>query len=684
MSLDPNALPSLKKQPLEASWETISRLDWQLWLLAVLVIITLGMGVLSFMFPTVFWAKEGLVLKAPERAFYGLCVLLCLTLAYLLQKQNKLREIKRGIMAERERREKELIHTAFHDALTDLPNRPLLLDRLRLSLARAKRHQEYRFAMIYIDLDRLKVVNESMGHQVGDQVLVEIARRLQRCLRPEDTVARLGGDEFGILLDNMTQMSDISHAVERIQSVLSSPISLAGQDIFANASMGISLSSMGYEEAEDLLRDADTAMHRAKAQGTGQYAVFDASMHEYAVLLLNTESSLRRAMERQEFELHYQPIVWLRTGHVAGLEALVRWRHPDRGLLSPAEFIPIAESAGLILSLTQSLLQQAYLQLQKWHVECPASWPLNVSVNLPAKYLTREDLVESIISAIAEHGLQPHSIRLEITENQLMDNAESIKRALLHLNNSGIRIHIDDFGTGFSSLSYLSTFQVDAIKIDQSFVRNLSGNGKNAAIVRSINSLGHNLAIDVIAEGIETVEQLNYLKAVKCQYGQGYYFARPMEPKTVSGVLAEWFPASREKRMIAPRLLTFELFSELEQPALLEIAQTCEEINIPSGAVIIHQGQVGDFAYLMEEGSVGVYDGEADDSDCFVVLQAPAVFGEMALVNPEGTRTASVKALSNLRLLTVPIIPCLSFLRRFPVLKKNLDRLIAGRERSGH
>lgn len=671
-----------KQQPPDSLWLTIDRMDWQLWVLALLLISVLGAGLLGLMFPTAFWPGIDLPLVHPERAFYGLAVLLGLTLAYLLQKQAKLRRIKLALIAERQQWEEQLLHNAFHDALTDLPNRALLLDRLRVCLTRAKRHKNSQFAVVFIDLDRFKLVNDSMGHRIGDQVLVQVARRLQRCLRAADTVARLGGDEFGILLEDVQQIGDVSHVIERVRQELALPVYVEGREVFTSASMGIALSATGYEEAEDLLRDSDTAMYRAKAQGTGQHEVFDASMHEYVVKLLSLETDLRRAIERREFVLQYQPIVFLPTGQITGLEALVRWRHPDRGLLPPVEFLPTAEATGMLALVTRLVLQQVCRQVQKWHEECPASWPLSVTVNVPARYLTKKEQVEEIISVISEFGSRPHSIRLEITENQLMENAESIKRALLRLSNSGARVYIDDFGTGFSSLSYLSTFQVDALKIDQSFIRNLNGNDKTAAIVRSILSLGQNLGIDVIAEGIETAEQLSYLQGVKCQYGQGFYFAQPMDPEEVSGSLVEWFPASRDKRTITSRLRAFQLFAELNLEELLEIAQACEEVFIPSGSVVIHEGQIGDFAYLIEEGSVGIYHGETDSPEFFAVLEAPSTFGEMALMNPEGIRTASVKALSNLRLLTFPIIPCRSFLRRIPKLNENLLQLVA--QRSSH
>lgn len=678
--MDSNSVPRPPKNATaDVSWVSIDRMDWQLGLLTILLILVLGTGLLSFMFPAVFWARSEKLLVSEDRAFYGLCTLLGLTMAYLLQRQIQLRRLKRGLMIERKGWEEDLIHNAFHDALTGLPNRSLLLDRLTLSLARANRHKEYQFAVIFIDLDRFKMVNDSMGHRTGDQVLGEVARRLQRCIRTEDTVARLGGDEFAILLENVKHISDLSRATERIKKDLSLPINLEGREIFTSASMGIALSSTGYENAEDLLRDSDTAMYRAKAQGTAQYVVFDASMHEYAVRVLSVETALRRAMERDELILYYQPIVWLRTGQVAGLESLVRWRRSDDDILPPSEFLQIAETSGMLADISRTLLHQACNQARKWQVLYPSSWPLSITVNLPAKFLANEDHVEEVISVISQYGTRPHKIRLEITENQLMENAESIKRALLRLRDFGTRIYIDDFGTGFSSLSYLSTFQVDALKIDQSFVSNLSGNDTNSSIVRSVISLGHNLGIDVIAEGIETAEQLSYLQAARCQYGQGYYFFKPLTPEEVGSSIEKWFPPSREKWALATRLAAFELFSELDHENLLEIAQTCEEVHVDSDTVIIREGQMGDFAYLMEEGSVGIYKEDDGDADFIAVLHASAVFGEMALVNPEGIRSASVKALSKLRLLTIPIIPCLSFLRRFPTIKRNLLRLVAER-----
>ena len=475
MTTDPSRpLPGDDQSP-EVSWEKIERLDWQLGALSMLLIFVLGMGLIGFMYPTVFLPIVGRSFTDPERTFYGFWALLGITLGYLLHKQATIRQMRRrGLLTERKRWEKELTQKAFYDTLTGLPNREVLLDRLQRTLARAKRNKDYQFALIFVDLDRFKWVNDSMGHHIGDQLLVQVARKFQQSLRAVDTVARLGGDEFGLLLEDVKQMSDIFHTLERVQKELSSPISLEGREVYTSASMEIALSSTGYEQPEDFLRDADTAMFRAKAQGPGRHMVFDASMHEHAVKVLELETDIRRAIERQELVLHYQPIVRLYTGQVVGLEALVRWSHPVRGLISPDEFLPAAEVAGLMDSITRLLLVKVCRQVLKWQQECLTCWPLSVSINLPPQYLTKENQVEGIISTISEHHLQGHSIRLEITEDQLMANTESINRALLRLIDSGIRVYIDDFGTGFSSLSYLSTFHVDALKIDRSFICNLN------------------------------------------------------------------------------------------------------------------------------------------------------------------------------------------------------------------
>ncbi len=330
--------PRTSQSSLDSSWASIERRDWHLWLVAFLLIFVLGLGLLSFMFPAAFWERGGIV-QAPDRAFYGFSLLLVLTLAYLFQKESKLRELKRLQWEER------LVHNAFHDPLTDLPNRLLFLDRLGLCVSRAKRNSDYLFAVLYMDLDRFKMVNDSMGHALGDQLLVEVGRRLQTSLRDTDTVSRLGGDEFAVLMDDIRHPNDVTRAVERVREQFLLPMNLDGREVFTTASIGVALSSPGYHSAEDLLRDADTAMYRAKGAGEGRHEVFDKSMHEQAVRLLKIETDLRRAIERKELRLEYQPIMAFIPDCLPGFEALVRWKHPELACSPPGEFIPVAEQS---------------------------------------------------------------------------------------------------------------------------------------------------------------------------------------------------------------------------------------------------------------------------------------------------------------------------------------------------
>jgi diguanylate cyclase (GGDEF)-like protein len=442
-----------------------------------------------------------------------------------------------GRLIERKQFERKLFHNAFHDALTNLPNRSLFLDRLGLSMARAKRHASYFFAILFVDLDRFKLVNDSLGHQAGDQLLIEIGRRIRNCVRATDTVSRLGGDEYGILLEDFQQWSDVPRAVERIRTALQSPISVKGREVFTTASIGIALSSTGYEEVEAPLRDADTAMYRAKSEGPGRYVVFDPSMHQHAVTRLQLENDLWRAVERGELRLHYQPIVELATGRIAGFEALVRWQHPERGLVSPGEFLPIAEETELIIPITEWVLEEACRQVRKWLTEQAVKLPFSVNTNLSAKYLAKPELLEKIEALLSKHGLDPSCLKLEITEGQILKDPIAMGRTLTCLSDSGIKVQIDDFGTGYSSLGYLSSLRVSGLKIDQSFVAKLGHDRRNDAIVRSIISLGENLELHVIAEGVETAEQAESLVRMGCRYAQGFHLARPMEPEAAARLL---------------------------------------------------------------------------------------------------------------------------------------------------
>ena len=443
-------------------------------------------------------------------------------------------------ITERKLAEEQLLHDAFHDSLTNLPNRALFTDLLGRSLGRAQRRADYRFAVLFIDLDRFKVVNDSLGHSVGDELLRAITRRIERCVRPGDTVARLGGDEFTILVDDIGNASDATRVADRIQRELTQPFNLSGHEVFTSASIGIALSASGYEEADDLLRDADIAMYRAKALGKARYEVFDTAMHARAMALLELETDLRRAIERNEFRLYYQPMVNLETGRIAGFEGLVRWQHPQRGLLGPAAFVPIAEETGLIIPIGRWVLMEACRQMRQWQERFPGTRDLTISVNLSGKQFAQARLVEDVSQALKESGLAPGRLRLEITESAVMENAPSAMAMIEQLRGLDVKIDIDDFGTGYSSLSYLQRFEVDHLKIDRSFVSNIgSDRGENAEIVRTIVTLAHHLGMDAVAEGVETQDQLRMLRELGCGSVQGFLFAAPVSQDEAEGLLKD-------------------------------------------------------------------------------------------------------------------------------------------------
>lgn len=438
---------------------------------------------------------------------------------------------------ERKQWEDKMVHNAFHDALTDLPNRALFQDRLSQAVSRTRRNSEHRFAVIFLDLDRFKVVNDSKGHRVGDQLLVQVGARLKACLRTTDTVARLGGDEFAILLDDIKKMSDVPRTVERIRRQLQLPISLEECELSVLGSMGIALSSTGYERAEDMLRDADTAMYRAKSKGKGRHEIFDRTMHQMAVDQIELESGLRRAIEQDELRLHFQPVVNLQTGQITSMEALVRWQHPERGLLNPIQFLPSAEEAQLMLPLTKWVVRKACSQAQDWKDWFSKLGPFSISVNITAPYLTRPELREELLELLREKELTPEHLRLEITEGEILGDIEVVSRALSELGNSGIKVCIDDFGTGYSSLSHLANFDIHVLKIDQSFIRNLDGEDRSSAIVHSIITMANNLGLEVIAEGVETQAQLDYLRSIHCEFGQGYLYSPPVDARSMRMLL---------------------------------------------------------------------------------------------------------------------------------------------------
>lgn len=431
-------------------------------------------------------------------------------------------------ITERKDAEEQLRHGAFHDALTGLPNRPAFLNQLARSFGRKERRPEFGFAVLFLDLDRFKVVNDSLGHMTGDKLLIETARRLEDCLRANDLAARLGGDEFAVLLEDILLPGDATRVAERIQEAITTPFHVDGAEIFTSTSIGIALSSTGYGLPEEMLRDADTAMYRAKAMGKSRYALFDAAMHQKAVRQLQIETDLRRAVDREELLLHYQPIVSLESGAVSGLEALVRWRHPERGIVPPGEFIPIAEETDLIGPIGWWVLNHACQWMRAWQVESSVGRRLSINVNLSARQFTQPDLVNRIQSILEQTGLDPRCLKLEITESAIIENAEASIRMLARLKELEVQLHVDDFGTGYSSLAYLHRFPIDALKIDRSFVQNLGKSEEALEISRAVIALAHNMGMEAIAEGIETREQLECLRRLGCRYAQGYYFSRPV------------------------------------------------------------------------------------------------------------------------------------------------------------
>jgi diguanylate cyclase (GGDEF)-like protein/PAS domain S-box-containing protein len=448
---------------------------------------------------------------------------------------------------DRKQVERQLIHDALHDILTNLPNRALLMERLQLSLNRLQRYANEHFAVLFLDLDRFKLINDSLGHLAGDRLLIQFASRLSAVVRPTDLLARLGGDEFVLLIESIEGIHEAVHVANRILQQMRSPFWVEGQEIFISTSIGIVLSESGYHEVSEILRDADTAMYQAKAQGKARYEIFNPEMHQAALKQLRLENDLRRAFEQQQFLLYYQPIMNLQTQRLIGLEALIRWQHPERGLVSPDDFIAVTEETGLIVALGEWVLRTACHQVALWQQQftCP---DLQVSVNLSAKQLQDNGLLETVDRILRETHLSAHSLVLEITESMLIDDVETVIQLLKQFNDRAIRLHIDDFGMGYSSLSYLQRFPIHALKIDRYFIQNLNldlnANPLNTDVVKAMIALSHALKLDVIAEGIETEAQITMLKAAGCTSGQGYFFAQPLPVEEIELLLPQWLSPS--------------------------------------------------------------------------------------------------------------------------------------------
>ncbi len=436
--------------------------------------------------------------------------------------------------------EEEMLRQAFHDPLTALPNRSMFMDRLEQALEYSRRSSDG-VAVLFLDLDRFKNINDSLGHGAGDELLISVGQRLSECVRAEDTVARFGGDEFAVLLTNVRQPADAVAVAEKAIAAMLEPFMLDGHEAYVGTSIGIAVAGPR-AEAGALLRDADVALYQAKSAGKGRYVVFEATMPAFSVERLNLEADLRRALERREMRVYYQPVLDLVSETITGAEALVRWEHPKLGLVSPAEFVPMAEETGMILPIGRWVLEEACRQAGRWQRQYSEHAAFTMAVNLSARQFQQPDLVEQVASALREADLEPSRLRLEITESILMEDVEATHTQLVALHDLGVKLAIDDFGTGYSSLSYIQRFPVDTIKIDRSFVSGIDADERNPSIVHAATSLAHALGMDVTAEGIETVGQLRAMQGLQCDHGQGYLFARPLSSEAVDSLLLNGIP----------------------------------------------------------------------------------------------------------------------------------------------
>jgi diguanylate cyclase (GGDEF)-like protein/PAS domain S-box-containing protein len=446
-------------------------------------------------------------------------------------------------ISERKTLEAELERRASHDPLTGLPNRPAFVDRLEQALQRTRRRKNSRnkVGVLFMDLDGFKTINDSLGHEAGDRFLVTVAERLKNRLRPEDVLARFGGDEFAVLLEDVANVTEAIWVAQRIAEGLQEPLAVNSHQVSVSTSVGIALGSANTnDDPEGMLRKADAAMYQAKEQGPGRYAVFDPAMQERAQERLELEAELRKALERGEFLLYYQPEVSLRDGTIVGFEALLRWQHPQRGLLKPQAFMPLAEETDLIVPIGRWVLEEACGQAKRWEEERPCAPPATIEVNLSSRQLVRRGLTRTIEEVLTRADIEAHRLALDLTETTLIKASEDNAQALDALKKMGIRLHLDDFGTGYSSLSYLKRFPVDRVNVDKSFVKGLAENATDTALVRMSVDLCHTMGVEVLAEGVETSEQAALLRDMGCDMGQGYYFAQPL----LGEELAERLPQS--------------------------------------------------------------------------------------------------------------------------------------------
>lgn len=472
-----------------------------------------------------------------------------LTMEKLQLQSTKLEKTNRELqneIGERKVMEKQLIHDSLHDSMTGLPNRVLFLDRLGQAIRSGKRRPDNTFAVLFIDVDQFKVINDSLGHLTGDQLLISVAKRMKSCLRSSDTVARFGGDEFAVLLEITGDKASALVVADKLQQAIKLPFKLDGHELHITASIGIVMNTGGYTSPEEILRDADIAMYEAKASGKSRFEIFDINMRSQAFSRLEMEQELRTALEKREFQLYYQPILSLKTNQLASFEALIRWCHPKRGLILPGEFLPVAEASGLILSIENWVLNEACVQLKQWHEKYPHYGNVSVNVNVSSRQFAQPNFVRDVVAALHKSGLDPETLKLEITENVLISNYSAANVVFAQLRELGIQLQIDDFGSGYSSLGYLQHFPISAVKIDKSFIDGMGKGRKGTELIRAIVSMTRELDMDAIAEGIETNEQLHELKGLLCTFGQGFLLSKPLNKAAAEEILAS--QGDREKQ----------------------------------------------------------------------------------------------------------------------------------------